>query len=343
MRPADDPQISPRKRSRRYTPGRTTIQGLTDVQQDIDGETPSQSVELRREQTWHGPAAEWSGAHHTGAEPAASTSQNTGLDFLATLASHDNNAAPSEKVADPPPPEREAKWLGGPGTSTGMPAQLENDHFGAPVVTPLPGSLNAISAASTSATTTCQCQPGASSSAATLPPSHGPGLNAPLPSSMVVGVGARGQLHRPCSNCRNAKVLCDRHLPCTRCVRLCIGETCEPPPTVQRGRPSHHSRLLQLRNLASLQQQQASGAVSEDEVAAAAAAASTYGPTEDGRASVASTSTSMSGAPVDVTDGAPTTATATTASGVDIATMERNVQLLRRQLLELGIRPCVDE
>ena len=83
--------------------------------------------------------------------------------------------------------------------------------------------------------------------------------------------------------------------------------------------------------------------MSEDEVAAAAAAASTYGPTEDGRASVASTSTSMSGAPVDVTDGAPTTATATTASGVDIATMERNVQLLRRQLLELGIRPCVDE
>ena len=58
-----------------------------------------------------------------------------------------------------------------------------------------------------------------------------------------------GKLHRPCATCRTAKVLCNRELPCARCRRLNIGHLCKAPPTVQRGRPSHHSRLLQLRNL----------------------------------------------------------------------------------------------
>lgn len=57
-----------------------------------------------------------------------------------------------------------------------------------------------------------------------------------------------GTLHRPCSACRAAKVLCNREHPCSRCRRLKQGHLCQPPPTVQRGRPSHHSRLLQLRN-----------------------------------------------------------------------------------------------
>ena len=50
---------------------------------------------------------------------------------------------------------------------------------------------------------------------------------------------------RPCSACRSAKVKCNREMPCSRCRRL--GFICKPPPTVPRGRPSHHSRLLQLR------------------------------------------------------------------------------------------------
>ena len=52
-------------------------------------------------------------------------------------------------------------------------------------------------------------------------------------------------LHRPCSACREAKVRCNRENPCSRCRRL--GLVCKPPPTVPRGRPSHHSRLLQLK------------------------------------------------------------------------------------------------
>ena len=69
------------------------------------------------------------------------------------------------------------------------------------------------------------------------------------------GAKPRGGLHRPCSCCRAAKVRCDRNMPCSRCVRL--GTECKPPPTVPRGRPSHHSRLLQLRAHAEAQAQAA--------------------------------------------------------------------------------------
>ncbi|KAL1511996.1 hypothetical protein AB1Y20_005271 [Prymnesium parvum] len=55
---------------------------------------------------------------------------------------------------------------------------------------------------------------------------------------------ARPELHRPCAACRTAKVKCSRELPCTRCRRLSL--FCTPPPTVQRGRPSHHARFVQL-------------------------------------------------------------------------------------------------
>lgn len=44
-----------------------------------------------------------------------------------------------------------------------------------------------------------------------------------------------GKLHRPCTNCRNSRVRCDRNLPCSRCTRL--GVACYPPPTIKRGRP----------------------------------------------------------------------------------------------------------
>ena len=59
------------------------------------------------------------------------------------------------------------------------------------------------------------------------------------------GCEERPMLHRPCAMCRAAKVRCNREDPCSRCRRL--GLECRPPPTVPRGRPSHHSRLLQLR------------------------------------------------------------------------------------------------
>ena len=299
-------------------------------------------MELRREQTWHGPAAEWSGAHHTGAEPAASTSQNTGLDFLATLASHDNNAAPSERWRTPHPRARgqvarRPRNVDGHAGAAGerslwrasrhpAPRQLERDFrreherdHDLPVST-RGQQQRCDSTAKPRAR--AECAP------AKLDGRRRGRAWAAAPP--VLQLPQRQGLVRPPPPVHSLRSAVHR-----RNLRAASDRAARPP--------SHHSRLLQLRDLASLQQQQASGAVSEDEVAAAAAAASTYGPTEDGRASVASTSTSMSCAPVDVTDGAPTTATATTASGVDIATMERNVQLLRRQLLELGIRPCVDE
>ena len=40
---------------------------------------------------------------------------------------------------------------------------------------------------------------------------------------------------RPCTSCRIAKILCDRQLPCTRCVRLNM--VCQAPAHVRRGRP----------------------------------------------------------------------------------------------------------
>lgn len=58
--------------------------------------------------------------------------------------------------------------------------------------------------------------------------------------------GGRGNLARPCKACRTSRVKCDYLLPCSRCIRLGVGAQCAPPPTVQRGRPSHASRLLQL-------------------------------------------------------------------------------------------------
>ena len=63
-------------------------------------------------------------------------------------------------------------------------------------------------------------------------------------------VGADGQpvaaLHRPCTNCRASRVLCDRQLPCSRCVRLGLRATCQAPPTVKRGRPTFAMQRVRL-------------------------------------------------------------------------------------------------
>lgn len=59
----------------------------------------------------------------------------------------------------------------------------------------------------------------------------------------AMGFAHRGQLPRPCATCRAAKILCDRLAPsCGRCERL--GITCELPPTVKRGRPSHAEQAV---------------------------------------------------------------------------------------------------
>ena len=70
--------------------------------------------------------------------------------------------------------------------------------------------------------------------------------NALLPNVKMEAISASEELPRPCATCRSAKVLCDREQPCSRCRRL--GHMCQPPAFVKRGRPSHLSRLLQLRN-----------------------------------------------------------------------------------------------
>ena len=57
-------------------------------------------------------------------------------------------------------------------------------------------------------------------------------------------------LHRPCASCRAARVLCDRHLPCGRCVRLGQASACSVPPTVKRGRPTNAMRQDRLEKLA---------------------------------------------------------------------------------------------
>ena len=58
------------------------------------------------------------------------------------------------------------------------------------------------------------------------------------------------RLHRPCANCRAARVLCDRHLPCGRCMRLNQEASCEAPPTVKRGRPTKSVQKARLEMLA---------------------------------------------------------------------------------------------
>ena len=59
-----------------------------------------------------------------------------------------------------------------------------------------------------------------------------------------------GRIHRPCSNCRSSRVLCDRGMPCGRCVRLGLSRTCQAPPTVKRGRPSKLVQQARLEQLA---------------------------------------------------------------------------------------------
>ena len=58
------------------------------------------------------------------------------------------------------------------------------------------------------------------------------------------------QLHRPCSTCRAARVLCDRGHPCGRCLRIGFEATCQAPPTVKRGRPPKDVQQARLEMLA---------------------------------------------------------------------------------------------
>ena len=120
-------------------------------------------------------------------------------------------------------------------------------------------------------------------------------------------------LHRPCSACRTAKVRCNREMPCSRCRRL--GFTCAPPPTVPRGRPSHYSKLLQLRD--------APGGAAASQDPAQPAGAFTPG--------------------LAIVGGAAGEAPSPVPPGTSEAAQEmrRKVEALRAQLLQLGVQPCV--
>ena len=63
-------------------------------------------------------------------------------------------------------------------------------------------------------------------------------------------IAGQAQLHRPCATCRAARVLCDRHHPCGRCMRLNLEATCQAPPTVKRGRPPKDVQQKRLELLA---------------------------------------------------------------------------------------------
>ena len=71
------------------------------------------------------------------------------------------------------------------------------------------------------------------------------------PSAMSEEAADKGvQLHRPCSTCRAARVLCDRGHPCGRCLRIGFEATCQAPPTVKRGRPPKDVQQARLEMLA---------------------------------------------------------------------------------------------
>ena len=83
------------------------------------------------------------------------------------------------------------------------------------------------------------------------------------------------KLHRPCAQCRTSRVLCDRGLPCGRCVRMGVESTCCAPPTVKRGRPKKSKQQIPLppcrkhRKPADISERQTSEEDDDEELSAA--------------------------------------------------------------------------
>ena len=364
------------KRHRRYSANRNTIQGLLGSleQEQVRVEQRTQqggsSAGPLYHHTWSGPQSEWAGpipgfVGHTAPAPVIPGTGDTApaapLDILAVAAIGESVAAAiGESVAS-----------AGSASLSEAQSQLEPSLRWMGGASPMSEAVDETASISTNETS----QPAVVEP--WLDPSASVGLLTGPPSG-AAAIGARGKLHRPCANCRSAKVLCDRHLPCTRCVRLNIGDSCEAPPTVQRGRPSHHARLLQLRNLAS----NAAGACVDCVSAAPATGAQTTGahtaccetapptapptccetapptappsttpmappvimraPDERNPLSHAAeapppvTLYSPAQSPLPLTEGAPVPVPEEEATNI-----EGNVDALRRQLLAIGVTPCV--
>ena len=358
------------KRPRSQHPIRTTIQGLSgDVDRDLQIQnllaagtsSGGNGGQHHREGflTWDGPQGHWVGPvagrqGHTGSPADTLVVPTTGstqtIDALDVLA-----GAAAVEIGDPPvpvqPPTREVASCGGGGWIGGGMPPLMSDHFGAGSAAP--------------------AHPAPMVPAAPAVPLHVPpaALATPVnPAALHMGggmgggaeePGARGTLHRPCSCCRTAKVLCDRLLPCTRCVRLNVGHTCAPPPTVQRGRPSHHSRLLQLRNLAAGANQPEVDNSAVERSAPPSESGSCHGSSvAPGCVSCAAVATAtplatLSVEPLSVgerppncmampTNVAPPAAEGESRAMEDLVrSYESNIELLRKQLLSLGVQPIV--
>ena len=192
--------------------------------------------------------------------------------------------------------------------------------------------------------------------------------DAPDPNDVSDAVEGESGLHRPCSACRSAKVKCNREMPCSRCRRL--GFICKPPPTVPRGRPSHHSRLLQLRahENAAAARETAAAAHETASILTAAAALPEGVPAGGGGEAAArppplacgggiSTGSSSETIPAGEVGGPPSpergplAAPGTTSAGStppsagvtpsDVQREAEKVDALRAQLLALGVQPCI--
>ena len=353
------------KRSRRHSAQRTTIQGLLghlehDVQMQqafmqagVDRSISNLTRAAPGAATWNGPQGEWVGpvpgfvpptAPVPGAPATGATSApHSALDFLAGAAVGGQPPVPTPVPMAPPgvptaavaPLAEPLRWIGG------APPVMVSDHFSSAAVVP-PDQA------------TVGPHPPELSAAPVAP------LLAPVPTTGapmmgITTVGCRGVLHRPCSNCRTAKVLCDRQLPCTRCCRLGVPDSCAPPPTVQRGRPSHHSRLLALRKLT---QQEGGDEPAEETVDDDSAALPLAPAAPDGPAGQPQPPSGAVGEPSQVPGGAATSATGAAVASMETADaaseppkkaggeaetaeLESKLDALRRQIIALGVQPCI--
>ena len=225
--------LSPRgTASKRFAAGRTTVQGTVGEFQDAG---PSTSLapggQPRRSSTWSASSLTSSAVPPDVPTGAMVQSSSSGDDITRAApaeaaASHLDVLAAAVGMAQPTDDSRKiGGWFGAAPTLV--------ERF-APPVDPAAGSTQSASEPAAAAATT-----------ATAANVAEPAADAAEPAAD----GSVGKLHRPCSTCRASKVLCNREQPCSRCRRLGVGHLCMPPPTVQRGRPSTHSRLLQLRFL----------------------------------------------------------------------------------------------
>jgi hypothetical protein len=89
------------------------------------------------------------------------------------------------------------------------------------------------------------------SSAAPAVPSREVGNGAHAPESSKQPQTKRNRIQLSCSQCRHAKLKCDREKPCSQCIKKGRASLCTFPPPATRKRPaaSMQNRLKHLENL----------------------------------------------------------------------------------------------